>query len=46
MEVSDYAHELVALPMLKGKIKDCASTLLHQGERMKPRRKPGGTTLT
>jgi hypothetical protein len=44
MEVSDY--ELVALTMFKGKIMDCASTLLHQGEGMKPRRKPGGTTLT
>jgi hypothetical protein len=46
MEVSDYAPEWVSLPLLKGKIMDCASTLLHQGERVKLRRKFGGTTLT
>jgi hypothetical protein len=41
MEVSDYAHELVALPMFRGKIIDCASTLFHQGERIKARCKLG-----
>jgi hypothetical protein len=46
MEVSDYALELVALPVLKGKTMDCASTLLHLGERVRLRRKFGGTTLT